>query len=194
MKRLLSVGAGLLLLATGTILVIQPGVLPPAAEPLVSLLDRQKRLALGALGAFVLLGAAMSGAGTRTRPSPVPDTDPETVSGDETPMLGASIDETVGYLVDDRDDARREQVYDDVRAVVIGHVQRTRGCDRETATEVVDDGEWTEDATVAAFLAEDLKGPWLPWLLDWLRYEPVFVRRLRRTLDEIERQRREDDE
>jgi len=81
------------------------------------------------------------------------------------------------------DDAARDPIRRRLRGVVV------ESAAAEDAAARVDRGEWTEDRYAAAFLSTtaDVDYPWYHRLYAWLYPGRAYERRVRRTLDAVER-------
>lgn len=117
-------------------------------------------------------------------------TPPEAVSDDAIPNPGHSLDAHLTKL--DREGSGsetvstlREALTGTARAVLVEY----GGNAPETADDLLERGEWTDDPRAAAFLGDaDQTDPgWITALVDWLHGEPTDRRRARHTIDAIER-------
>lgn len=77
------------------------------------------------------------------------------------PVPGDDVDELIDRAAGrgHRRYELRRRLRSRVRDVVVTEVARARNCDPSTAAALVDSGEWTTDATAAAFLADGASYP-----------------------------------
>ena len=90
--------------------------------------------------------AASPGEPERRRPATVP---------------GAALDERIARATEGVRSGRRarREVSDRIRALAVATVARARSVPAETAAELVESGEWTDDPTAAAFLSRSASYP-----------------------------------
>ncbi|MDZ5812033.1 hypothetical protein U4E84_11840 [Halorubrum sp. AD140] len=176
------VAVGVAAVAVGFLAVLDRGV-AAALDPSSTVVTL-----IGALG--VLQGVRYANT-RRTRDRQAADPgEPERREPAHVP--GADIDEqieqtaaaTVGGYGTKRDLRGR------VRDVAVASVARERNCSVEEAERLVDDGEWTDDATAAAFLSRDASYPIRVRLRTTLSGRSRYGVGLRASLDAIARSER----
>ncbi|MFB6242608.1 MAG: hypothetical protein ABEH80_00795 [Halobaculum sp.] len=113
----------------------------------------------------------------RSRPVESVAVRPGTVTGD-------GIDRTYD-AVEDPDDLGT--VAESLQSTAVAVEAAAAGVDRETASERVADGEWTDDEVAAAVLGDSVPLPVTARLRGWLDTEAETRRRLRRTVDALDR-------
>jgi hypothetical protein len=108
---------------------------------------------------------------------------PESETVPAVPRVGAEIDGIVDgpYLPRRRSAAERDQVRERLRRTAVGTVRRERGVSTRRAESLVDRGEWTADATAAAFLG-DREPRWPLGVAARVVPATVFRYRVRRTV------------
>lgn len=185
-RRLLGLfGLGLVLLA-----VLAAGVgdeRGPVAALVAALGNDYLVVVLLGVPAAVLAAAlfAVSRPGSVHR-APVPE--PERPAG--APVAGSGFDELLGdwrLWLPLSGRGRRAVVHHRLRAATVRTVQRVEKCSREEAERLVERGDWTEEGSVAAFVAsEDAPSPG-PFVAvgTLLRGDPWFGSRARATVDEL---------
>lgn len=112
-------------------------------------------------------------------------TPPSTESVPTGTPLGAEIDRVIDSGLDSLDHITgtpRATIRSRLRRAAIETVSRTEGCSSAAATAAVGAGEWTDDRTVATFLAEDGPGRLRDRVRDALPGRSRFQSRTRRTV------------
>lgn len=179
-------------IVVATVAVVAPGAvpLPPGIERLLTTVPPAVVLSLLAVATLLVLAV-------RSRRSRSSALDPLLVTEDtapRAPVLGSGLDDDVAAATDldatrERRLAARERVEERVGAAAIDAYTVAVGVDRETARTAVRTGEWTADRRASALVG----GPDAPtpsrgrWLLDLLRSESAYGRRVRHAVAEIER-------
>lgn len=186
-----------LALVLGIVAVLAPGVVPSAVENALTTLPPPVLLSLLAFAAILLLLV-------RSRRSRSAEVEPLVVEAEATeraPRLGGPFDEALDAATDleatrERRLVDRERVEETVRAAAVEAYAVEHGVDRETAREAVVAGGWTDDRRASALVGgSDAPTPsWGQWLLDLLRSESAYHRRVRHALAETERALFEDDD
>lgn len=193
-----TVVAALFVLAPGVLLVIGP-----VRETVTSLGETGPKAVMttaAAVAGLYALAASRSAGGKPTGPEQSPAEErfetaatdpPEAVTADRRSMTASELDADVEVAVA----AGKEPLQalrDLLRTLVIDTYTTTHQLDEETARQAVETGAWTDDRVAAAFLADE--GPTASLLSRirlWLAPERERERRIERTLDEIERLRRD---
>jgi len=217
-RRLIVGGAGVALAAAAAVAIV-PFVVPSvddALAPVVGPLRGLVALGLPALALLVLaVVRARRGREAAAPPPPARDPDPDpTPDPDASPDAraatpdgeavgrathsrypGVDVDRWVDRATDLRasEGARRdarESIRVELRTTTVRTYRRIEGVDREAALAAVASGEWTDDPWAGAFLAEDGRGPQVPWG-EWLGavFTPgsAVEEQIRRTLDAVDR-------
>jgi hypothetical protein len=194
--RVLAVVAVVALLL-GVVAVLAPGVVPSPVESALTTLPPAVVLSLLAFAAILLLLVRSR----RSRSRGVEPLVGESEATQRAPRLGSSFDEALDAATDleatrKRRLVDREQVEETVRAAAVEAYAVERGVDRETARETVVAGGWTNDRRASALVGgPDAPTPsWGQWLLDLLRSESAYHRRVRHALAETERALLADDD
>lgn len=172
--------------------VVAPGAvpLPSAVEVLLTTIPAAVVLSLLAFVGIVLLFVRSR----RSRSSEIdPLLEPED-TGPRAPALGSVFDEDLTAATDldatrERRLVEREGVEELLRDAAVDAYAVEVGVDRETAHEAVVAGAWTDDPRASALVGgPDAPTPsWGQWLLDLLRSESAYHRRVRHAVAEIER-------
>lgn len=84
-----------------------------------------------------------------------------------------------------------EQVREELRETAVKTTMRAEDCDRETATERVETGSWTDDQEAAAFVGESVSSGIGARIGGALRGETGFQRGIQRTADAIDQKAEE---
>lgn len=137
-------------------------------------------LVVALVGAAVTAGSAPGG--TEPTGAARPSTDD---------LLGAEFDATLARVetmsaVELRADDAPAALREPLREAAVALVVSRRGIDRETAFDVVERGEWTDDPAAAAFLSTSLRAPpSVRWRERWST-TPRAVSRARRAVAALE--------
>ncbi|SMO75702.1 DUF7269 family protein [Halorubrum cibi] len=103
---------------------------------------------------------------------------------------GADFDATVSRAVSARrrwGRTARDDVRSRVREAAIRAVARERSCSAERAAELLEEGEWTDDRTAAAFLSRSISYPIRDQILGGLPGRSAFRNGVTAAVDALER-------
>lgn len=183
--------AGACLLGISVLLQVAPGPFVAPLQELFVGIRGQGTTTAFALGCITIL-AGLFGSIRRTparRASRDRSLDPRGSIPTNEPAVeritGAKIDDQLETLTTAQGRARpglESELRDQLRGVVVRHVQERRDCSRDAAEKMVDNGTWSDDESVTPFLAADASFPLRTRFVDWVSYEPAFVRRYRRVV------------
>lgn len=147
-----------------------------------------------ALGMLVAIGALLAATRTlgrtrrsvqplRERPKP-PVRSPRPGTAFET-RLAETIDPSVSRR---RRLERRDRLEAELRALAVEAVSTGADCPEAAARKIVETGRWSDDPRATAVLGgpEAPRLSWHRWLLDLLRMENAYLRRVRHAVEEIE--------
>ncbi|WP_435317337.1 DUF7269 family protein [Haloarchaeobius sp. TZWSO28] len=157
-RRLLAGVLGVLALVAG-ITALGTDLGAPVADALLELLgnDYLVATAVAALGFLLAIPVLLSARASTLDQASMPTPERSLAM----PAPGTRFDETledrflvVPYVTADR----REAVREELRGTAVDVVAHTSGASRHEAAERVDDGSWTDDETVADFLAMERDG------------------------------------
>lgn len=184
--RRLALGAAGLVALVAALLTGTAEAVP--VDALVSVLGNDYLFvaAFGCLGLAIAATAVVSGRSANLEQASMPDPE-RPVSA---PPPGTDFDAEVGTLrlsLPLYGRRRRAAVRERLRAAATGLVMRTTNCDRETARERVESGEWTADPTVAAFLGRGSAGGVELRLRALRRGQTAFQYLVERTVAELVR-------
>jgi hypothetical protein len=182
---------GLLATAVAVVLVFAPSV---AGESLVAVLGGVAPTTALLAGSLVVgLCAALAGwlggggsDGTPTAFDVAADSPPEAVTATEGRLVAADIDGAIDDAVAG-DDAAMDAVTERLAAAATTAYAVGTSASQASARQAVRAGTWTDDAVAAALLAPDEPQSLLARLRLWLDPESERRRRIRRTVDAIER-------
>lgn len=185
-----------LALVVAVVAILAPGAVPPAVERVLTALSPAVVLSLLAFVGLVLLFVRSR----RSRSTGIEPLVAESETTARAPRLGGLFDDALDAATDleatrERRLVDREQVEETVRAAVVEAYAVEQGVDRETARGAVVSGDWTDDRRASALVGgPDAPTPsWGQWLLDLLRSESAYPRRIRHALAETEAILLEDD-
>lgn len=180
-RDLAALGAALVVAGAG--LSLSPATAAALSAPVTPTVLASLGVVVALVGAAVTAGAAPGG----TEPTRSPDA----ARGPDEDLLGAEFDATLARVETmsgtelrhaDAPAALRERL----REAAVALVASRRGIDRETAADVVERGEWTDDPAAAAFLSASLQAPpSVRWRERWST-TPRAVSRARRTVAALE--------
>lgn len=186
-----------LALVLAVVAVLAPGVVPSAVGNVLTALPPAVVLSLLAVAGILLLFVRSR----RSRSTGVEPLVAETESTPRAPRLGGPFDDDLASATDleatrERRLVDREGIEETVRAAAVEAYAVEHGVDREAAREAVTSGGWTDDRRASALVGgPDAPTPsWGQWLLDLLRSESAYHRRVRHALAETERTLLADDE
>ncbi|MDS0221742.1 hypothetical protein NDI54_10335 [Haloarcula sp. S1AR25-5A] len=182
---------GLLATAVAVSLVFAPTVAGESlatvfgsADPTTILLAGS--LIIGVCAAFAGWFAGLFGGGSPTAFDVAVDSPPEAVTATESQLVAADIDAAIDDAVAG-DDAAMDTVTERLATAATTAYAIGAGVSREAAGQAVRAGTWTDDGVAAALLAPDEPQSLLARLRLWLDPESERRRRIRRTVDAIER-------
>ncbi len=192
------VGGSCLAIAAAT--VFTPWLLPTSQSQLVSLMD-DLSTSVGIAGlALLAVGiSAVQGLWSSTTPSSPPampvDAGESTVEGGM--VVGKEFDERLAAAerVGSRVTKAEAMVQEDLRRLAIDVYQQVNRCDWSTAARAIEEGRWTDDPSVAAFVGGP-DAPEIPlglWFRDMLSENGAFYQQTTRTISEIYRLQAETD-
>jgi hypothetical protein len=181
-----------LAILVAVVAVLAPGAVPvpPPVEALLETVPAAVILSLLAFVGILLLFARSR----RSRSAELdPLLEPDEV-GPRAPALGSGFDDDLTAATDldatrERRLVEREHVEEIVRDAAVEAYAIEVGADPETAHEAVVTGAWTGDRRASALVGgpEAPTPSWGQWLLDLLRSESAYHRRVRHAVAEIER-------
>ena len=140
--------------------------------------------AVGAASFLLALGAYASGRTANIDQTEMPAPERPTSA----PAAGAGFDadrRRWALVVPVYGTDRRRRLRERLRTAAVETVRHADNCDRATATERVDAGEWTDDDVAAAFLAEGRRVPLGARLQSVLRGRPPVGYPARRTAEAV---------
>ncbi|MFB6222284.1 MAG: hypothetical protein ABEH86_01255 [Haloarcula sp.] len=179
--------AGLLATTVAVLLVFAPTVV---GEPLVAVLGAVTPTTVLLAGSLVMgicaVLAGWLGGGTSTTFDVAVDNPPEAVTATESHLFAADIDAAIDDTVAG-DDAAMDTVTERLAEAATTAYAIGTGVSRASARQAVHAGTWTDDAVAAALLSPTEPQSLLARLRLWLDPESERRRRIRRTVDAIER-------
>lgn len=182
---------GLLATAVAVALTVVPTV---AGESLVAVLGAVEPTMALLAGSLVVgvcavlagwLGGLLGG-GSPTAFDVAVDSPPEAVTATESRLFAADIDAAIEDAVAG-DEAEMDTVSERLATAATTAYAIGAGVSQDAARQAVRAGTWTDDAVAAALLAPDEAQSLLARLRLWLDPESERRRRIRRTVDAIER-------
>ncbi|MFQ3307952.1 MAG: hypothetical protein ACI977_000167 [Candidatus Nanohaloarchaea archaeon] len=110
---------------------------------------------------------------------------------DETPEIAkdSAEDLKIQFNWESEEDARHE-IRDTVGEVLKKQHEHTT----KESEEIIKSGAWTEDDVAAAFIDTDLKYPWIERIREWLEEDETLERRVKSTVNAVEKLHLESDE
>ncbi|MBV0900243.1 DUF7269 family protein [Haloarcula salina] len=181
---------GLSATALAAALVFAPAALGESLVAVAGALDPSLALVGGSLlvGLCAALAAWLGGddGGSGTAFDAAIDYPPEAVTATESALVAAEVDAAIGDAVAGDDEAMDAVTRRLTEAATTAHAVGA-GVPRESARRAVRSGAWTEDAVAAALLDPSEPHSLLARLRLWLDPESERRRRIRRTVDAIER-------
>lgn len=183
-----TVGAAATAVAATMLLV--PGFGAGLVETVGSL-DPTIALVVGsfAIGCCGLLAAWLTGGISQTDRTPYDtavENPPEAVTAVDSELVGADVDAAVEEALAGDDDAMNA-VVSRLRGTATAVYATANGVSQSAAADAIAAGTWTDDRVATALLAARTPQPLLARLRLWLDPESERERRIRRTVDEIER-------
>lgn len=180
---------GLLATAAAALVVFGPAS-GASLVALVGSVEPRTALVLGSLavGFCAALAARIAGPDSRssTAYDRAVDSPPEEVTATESQLVAADVDAAIDDAVAG-DRRAMMAVTDRLAETATTAYAVSAGVSRETAREAIKDGTWTDDDVAAALLSPAKPHPLLARLRLWLDPESERERRVRRTVDAIER-------
>lgn len=199
LTRILFAGIGLILVCLTLVVLFRPALLPLEQVPVSRLSDSIRNNLLQALGVTALAGAILiylgrhvigigraTATGRNTNPLPYP---PESIRTSPAEQVGMTFDDHLAAIESTSRDNGIDRIERNLRERAVELQTVYEGYDEQTASERIDTGQWTDDPRAAAFLGgATVAGPgWRTELWDWLRPMPRDERRIRHTVDALER-------
>lgn len=174
--RKIFAGVGLLMVIASVLLSLNPELIPTSVIPV-----SQDFFLIGAL-LFLIMVFGLYGLQS-FRLSSVDRSD-MTLEVEENPESVKDKGErhSVQFQWDDEEHARRE-IRDTLGDVLMDQYD----CSAEEATKIVETGEWTDNGVAAAFVYKGIKYPLIERLREWLEEEGTFDRRLKNTVEAMEK-------
>lgn len=181
-----------LALALAVVVALAPELvpLPPAVLELLGALPAAVVLSLLVLVALVLLFLRSRASRSTTIEPLLPRSEPT----GRAPRFGGRFDGDLAAATDleatrERRLDEREGVEETVRTAAVDAYAIEHGVDHEAAREAVATGAWTDDLRASALVGgpEAPTPSWGQWLVDLLRGESAYHRRVRHALAETER-------
>ena len=155
----------------------------PALEPVVGAASEfDGTILLAVTAGFVGLAATLL---SRSGRAPSETTDQRMDARRSRPVESVAV--RPGTVTGDGIDRTYDAVEESLRSTAVAVEAVAAGVDRETASERVADGEWTDDEVAAAVLGDSVPLPVTARLRGWLDTEAETRRRLRRTVDALDR-------
>lgn len=181
---------GLLATALAAALVFGPAAVGESLVAVAGALDPSLALVGGSLlvGLCAALAAWLGGGddGSGTAFDAAVDQPPEAVTATESALVAAEVDAAIDDAVAGDEAAMDAVTRRLAEAATTAHAIGA-GVSRESACQAVRSGAWTEDAVAAALLDPSTPQSLLARLRLWLDPESERRRRIRRTVDAIER-------
>lgn len=183
--------AGLLATTVAVLLVFAPTVIGESLVAVLGSVDPTTVLLAGSLIMGICavlagwLGRWLDG-GTSTTFDMAVDSPPEAVTATESRLFAADIDTAIDDAVAG-DDAAMDTVTERLAEAATTAYAIGTGVSRASARQAVRAGTWTDDAVAAALLSPTEPQSLLARLRLWLDPESERRRRIRRTVDAIER-------
>ncbi|WP_336337495.1 DUF7269 family protein [Haloarcula brevis] len=182
---------GLLATAVAVALVVAPAVVGESLVAVLGSVAPTTALLAGSLvvGLCAALAGWLGGRGTDGAASAFDvagDSPPEAVTATEGRLVAADVDAAIDDAVAG-DDAAMDAVTERLTAAAATAHAIGAGVSQEAARRAVRAGTWTDDAVAAALLAPEEPQSLVARLRLWLDPESERRRRIRRTVDAIER-------
>lgn len=189
--RAVSALSGAALLCFGAAVAFTPGRLPPAVRAPIDGID------IGSVFETSLLAVALASLAValvaRLLTSPHPRSPVTVADNTQTERSVETIGRSFDAGIQDYDVYRQRQRLPSPRsgpgleAMLVATLARTEGVSEAEARRLLVRGDWTADRQAALLFADEMRPTVTERLHAWLRPETVFKRRVRATVDELER-------